>query len=1246
MASLGLVMIACDVQKTIGRALSSARAFVDEIIVVDTGSEDRTREEAEKQGARVLEYNYRTHPQSFVDDIPENWKDLNLPGPYTGKKRLCDFASARQFGWNQAKSDYILWIDSDDVIENGARLAEILADMSGSNVDVAMLNYDYSQDDRGNVTLRLQRERIVKRGLFHWEQPVHEALSPAGVRKSYGNVNVVHLRDRDRHEPLWHHRNLKILYWHLAKVGMNLEAVEPRILFYLGLEQQWLQPKKAIESFDAYLKRSGWDEERAIALNTAGRILEREARFSEAMYRYAMASIEFPANPDGLLGAARCAYYLAGGNNSLWFKVVEWTSRAFETIQNTKQSLLMEDAHERSWSPHVFMSVALFNTNQIEKCIEVCEQGLKANPTEPHLMGNLQRARQILREREDKAREELPLSLISNALSPLGMPRKILESFSLQIWNACKETGSEQDLLRSFVLRDSERARKIFRKKARAKDGSLKIGIWTGPAWETWSPNSIDIGGIGGSETAAIHMANELAERGHDVTVFGVCSGLYGKVRYVEHGKQRSFEGDIFIVSRQAHVLLEKWWKADRCYLWVHDIHAGTDSLSHEAVSRADAVFALSKWHANFLKQTYPGLRDKKIFITRNGIDTSRFYSLESPEKLKQDRPRLIYASSPDRGLSYLLDLLPSIRKEIPAVELHLYYGFNNWISMTRSPEMAQQKMALEELQRKISISFGVYQHGRVGQRELAGAFLRSRVWAYPTWFTETSCITAMEAQAAGCVPVTSDLAALSETVVDGLLIKDEICTPSYGKAFVEGVVDLLTNKDGMRTRLSSRARERALKELGWNKVASEWEVFFNSSTDKKKEAQPMNTADLGQLFSAISEGNVSGIKPKARTTIADPEKPPLRFALMYGLFSSGIHGKFDIPSLWEKSGLTGSESCFFNMAKALSESGHQVDVFCDTVAHYQAHSELAGSHVYPIRSSWPDDSYDIYMAWNEPDLLRSVPANKLRVCFQQLNDFASYSEPGFDECVDLYVMPSHALKNHLVGAEKITASKISVLPNSINLDFYEREYQRGKTIVWCSSPDRGLHVLLPIFEEVRRHISDVTLKVFYRYDQWVEDNLRYPGSEGHSRAMEIEAHLARVGRSGENGVIMFDSVSNRRMARELLSAKAFAYTCEPLRFTEGFSVSIMDACAAGCVPVISDADALPEIYGEAAHIVKGTPSQRKQEWVETLCRVFADDEFARTVSTRARAFSSNFGRKEIAGRLVDLVRETREKRR
>ncbi len=1262
--NVSLVMIGCDVGKILGRSLDSVRDFVDEIIFVDTGSEDDTKEIARDKGAVVLDFNPSTHPTGFILDVPESWK-RKFPGPFTGKMRLCDFAAARQFGWDRAKSDFIMWLDCDDVVEGAAKIGSVVADMRERGLDSAMLNYDYAQDDNGNVTMRLPRERIVRRGASRWVQPVHEVLVPEGKSAFYSEPNVVHLRGKDNLPVLWHNRNLKILTHWEENTKPTDESIDPRMLFYMGMEERWSFPEDALKHFALYVKKSGWDEEKALAYCLSGAIYEGMGKYHEAMREFSMSTMEFKKNPDGLLGNARCAYYLRN-----WSKTIEWTNEAFKVMEENKgrPSMLMEDLHDRAWHPYVYLSVAFYNTSQFEKCIAACKNGLKIMPSDPHLVGNLKAAREQLEKAEKKdSNVEMHLDLKlrrSEPLDaqPLDIPSDVLLMMALQIWKRCESPkkkvsftmslpeslSSDPKIAEARMMSIVESHRAIVEEKktfalpdmTRVKMVSgggrkLKIGIWTGPAWEKWSPNSINNGGIGGSETAVVHMARELSKRGHEVHVFATWDGFDGGVQYTNFEAVKGFSGDVLVSSRQPVVLLEDRWNVKASFVWAHDIHVGQSPIVDSALLKADGLLALSSWHAKYMRSVYPFLEDGKVFITRNGIDVSRF----AAEPVKPSR-KLIYTSSPDRGLMRLLQLFPRIRVNVPDAELHVYYGFYNWKSMSEATGNQAELDKIKIYEKVLSETAGVFNHGRVGQQELADAFLSSRVWGYPTWFSETSCITAMEAQAAGCVPVTSNVAALAETVKHGVLLEGGSETEEFGNKFVREVSRLLRDDSSEWETISSEARRYAMANLSWKGVAADWEKMFFQVLDKK-DSQPSMNGDLKSEGVVTVELEDQITKEIREVTVVS--QPP-RLALMYGLFSSGIHGKFDIPSLWENAGLTGSESCCFNMAKAFAEAGCQVDVFCDVASKYQAFSELSGAHVYPIDSTRPDGSYDAYLAWNEPDLLRNVEEKKLRICVQQLNDFSSYSQPGFDSLVDAYVMPSKTLGDFLVSTEKISSSKINVIPNSINLEFYEKKYKRGKTIVWCSSPDRGLHVLLPIFEKVRKRIPDVTLKVFYRYDKWIELNIDQRSPSG-DRARMIEEHLSRVGRSGENGVIMFDSVSNRRMARELLSSKAFAYTCEPVRFTEGFSVSIMDACAAGCAPVISDADALPEIYGEAAHIIKGKPSERMDQWVTDLCRIFEDEAFSEELSSRARAFVPNFSRKIVAGRFLKLIEEKRKEK-
>lgn len=367
----------------------------------------------------------------------------------------------------------------------------------------------------------------------------------------------------------------------------------------------------------------------------------------------------------------------------------------------------------------------------------------------------------------------------------------------------------------------------------------MKFAIWTGMAWEDWSPSRIENGGIGGSETAAVMVSRELAKLGHQVVLYGQFKeGIDGSHHdYVNNGRvdyahyktvldPGQISADVFISSRDVHALLLQP-KALAKAVWVHDINLGHDT--HDRLDKYDSILCLSQWSAKTIEAYYPHVRKNRILVTRNGIDANRFKPEMSTEEVlaKKDKaPRFTYSSSPDRGLDRLLDFWPKIRTLAPTAELHVYYGFQNWKLMARGNSAAVNKIGWFERRLSDMADQGVVFHDRVGQQELAESFMRSLLWLYPTDFKETSCITAMEAQAAACVPVCTGLAALNETVKSGVLIKPFNMEVRYEVDFLVAVKDLLENTP-KRNSLATAGRKHALEELTWKGVAQQWVEHF-----------------------------------------------------------------------------------------------------------------------------------------------------------------------------------------------------------------------------------------------------------------------------------------------------------------------------------------------------------------------------------------------------------------------------------
>jgi glycosyltransferase involved in cell wall biosynthesis len=356
----------------------------------------------------------------------------------------------------------------------------------------------------------------------------------------------------------------------------------------------------------------------------------------------------------------------------------------------------------------------------------------------------------------------------------------------------------------------------------------LDIVIFTGPALELWNPDTLRANGMGGSETMAWELSRNLVALGHRVRVFGHCLGMEGLFEGVEWLDFRRFSGiacDVLLSSRQpAAVDPVHDVKAKIRLLWVHDVHCG-DKLTPERDARTDAYLCLSGWHVACFRQHHPQLNARKLLQLRNGIDLDDFPPGPSEAR---DPLRAIYSSCPSRGLKVALDVWPRVRAAVPGATLHVYYGFHNWERRAALDDDRTALEAIAAMKLQIAGTEGVVFHGRLSPQRLAEHFCRASVWAYPDWFHETSCITAMQAQAAGLRIVTSALAALNETVADrGVLLAEDPHSEAYREAFAEATIAALRSQPTEAERGALRAY--AARHFDLPRLAADFGALFHA---------------------------------------------------------------------------------------------------------------------------------------------------------------------------------------------------------------------------------------------------------------------------------------------------------------------------------------------------------------------------------------------------------------------------------
>lgn len=226
MISISLCMIVKNEEDVLGRCLDNIKYLVDEIIIVDTGSIDKTKEIASKYTKNIYDF---------------EWID--------------DFSAARNYAFSKATKKYVMWLDADDVLlpKDKTKLKKLKENLDPS-IDTVMMKYDVGFDVNDNVTLSYYRERLFKRVCNPtWVDPIHEVITPFG--------NILHSDIAISHKKI-----------HASEPGRNLRIFEkmindgvglnPRQEFYYSRELYYNERyEDAIKGFNKFLdSKEGWVE--------------------------------------------------------------------------------------------------------------------------------------------------------------------------------------------------------------------------------------------------------------------------------------------------------------------------------------------------------------------------------------------------------------------------------------------------------------------------------------------------------------------------------------------------------------------------------------------------------------------------------------------------------------------------------------------------------------------------------------------------------------------------------------------------------------------------------------------------------------------------------------------------------------------------------------------------------------------------------------------------------------------------
>ena len=218
---LSICMIVRNEAKELPRLLSNVASIADEIVVVDTGSTDRSKKILSK------------HPKVSLHTFPWN----------------SNFADARNHALSKAKGDWILVLDADERLADPKSILPLLEQGDVDAYDIIMHNLQ----PEGSLTKieKSRLPRLFRNKGYRYEGAIHEQISPSlsalGARRTHGDVVIVHhgyTQDSVQGGDSRFTRNLAILEQEIEKNPQDFYYV-----YHLALMFKTRDPAKSKELF-------------------------------------------------------------------------------------------------------------------------------------------------------------------------------------------------------------------------------------------------------------------------------------------------------------------------------------------------------------------------------------------------------------------------------------------------------------------------------------------------------------------------------------------------------------------------------------------------------------------------------------------------------------------------------------------------------------------------------------------------------------------------------------------------------------------------------------------------------------------------------------------------------------------------------------------------------------------------------------------------------------------------------------
>lgn len=261
--------------------------------------------------------------------------------------------------------------------------------------------------------------------------------------------------------------------------------------------------------------------------------------------------------------------------------------------------------------------------------------------------------------------------------------------------------------------------------------------------------------------------------------------------------------------------------------VWQHqsyDQQVVQNMNSRYFVGSTTAFVYVSNWQYEMFRKVYMKAFQRG-YVIKNASERQEYVKRDKKEKIK-----LIYTSTPWRGLDVLLNAFPVLDRD--DIELDIYssttlYGsdyYNNF------------GYKFDPLIEKAKNMKNVNVFDNATNNDVLNALKTANIYVYPSTFEETSCLSMIEAGMSGCEILTTNLGALPETGLGfGTYMPMETDKNALPYKFVKYLDEAINNHWNLKNQeLLKLQSERFNDYYAWDVRKDQWNKFFERMSDPR----------------------------------------------------------------------------------------------------------------------------------------------------------------------------------------------------------------------------------------------------------------------------------------------------------------------------------------------------------------------------------------------------------------------------